>query len=368
MKWKAPSGGRTRSLAGALVAGALAMLLLVPAANSAEAASPPKNTNQPTVYGTPVEGKTLFTTNGSWSGAQPMSFQYRWLRCDTSGGGLNGVNCTTISGETRRTYVLTHTDVGHRIRSRVIATNTDGSGSFNSNASPVIKAAPAKPSNTKTPTISGTPVEKQTLTASIGSWTGNQPISYAYAWRRCDRTGGSCASISGATQKTYTLKTVDVGSTVRIRVTAKNGAGSTAASSAPTPVITKAEAPSGSTISVNDVVLPNRLIVDQVSFSPFILRSHRRVVARFRVSDTQGHPVQGALVFAVAIPFGNMTTPPEQATGSDGYVTVVFRPTRRLKITRSGSQPFFVRARKAGDRLIGGVSTRRLVNLSIRGR
>jgi hypothetical protein len=63
-----------------------------------------------------------------------------------------------------------------------------------------------------------------------------------------------------------------------------------------------------------------------------------------------------------------MTTPPEQATGPDGYVKFVFRPTTRLKVGGRGSQPFMIRARKSGERLIGGVSTRRLVNLSIRGR
>jgi hypothetical protein len=119
---------------------------------------------------------------------------------------------------------------------------------------------------------------------------------------------------------------------------------------------------------IADVALPNRLLVDRVSFSPYILRSRRTVVGRFRVTDSQNHPVRGALVFAVAIPFGNMTTPPEQATGPDGYVRFVFRPTARLKVGGRGSQPFMIRARKSGERLIGGVSTRRLVNLSIRGR
>jgi hypothetical protein len=70
-------------------------------------------------------------------------------------------------------------------------------------------------------------------------------------------------------------------------------------------------------------------------------------------------------LFVVGIPFGNTTTPREQATGADGYVTFVIKPTHRLRMSR-GSQPFFVRARKPGDRLIAGVSTRRLVNLSIR--
>ena len=70
-------------------------------------------------------------------------------------------------------------------------------------------------------------------------------------------------------------------------------------------------------------------------------------------------------MFVVGIPFGNVTTPPEQATGADGWVTFVIRPTSRMS-SSTLNQPFFVRARKASDRLIGGVSTRRLVNLSVR--
>jgi hypothetical protein len=342
--------------------------LLIPAGGSARSETAPRNTAEPRVTGAAVQGETLTTSNGSWSGSTPMTFQYRWLRCDTTGGGTNGVNCATISGETRKTYVLTAADVGHRIRSRVIATNADGTASANSNPTPVVKGSSTagRPVNATPPTIAGTPQQGHTLTANRGTWTGGQPQTYTYQWRRCDSTGGSCADISGATASTYLLKDVDVGRTLRVRVTAKNALGTATATSTPSGVVTKAGAPSGAAISINDVALPNRLVIDRVSFSPAILRSRRSVVARFRVADTQNHPVQGALVFVVGIPFGNMTTPREQATGPDGYVTFVMRPTVRMRLASASSQPFFVRARKAGDRLIAGVSTRRLVNLSVR--
>lgn len=343
--------------------------LLIPAAVSARADASPKNTGEPRVTGSTVQGETLTTTNGSWSGS-PTSFQYRWLRCDTTGGGVNGVNCATISGETRKTYVLSSADVGRRIRSRVIASNVDGTASANSNATDVVRASSTagRPVNAKPPTISGSAQEGQTLSANRGTWTGGQPQTYTYQWRRCDDSGGSCADIGGANGSTYVPRSVDIGHALRVRVTAKNSLGSRAATSTPTGAVRKAGVPVGNAISIADVALPNRLIIDRVAFSPFILRSKRAVVARFRVSDTQGHPVVGALVFLLGIPFGNMTTPREQATGPDGYVTFVVKPTARLNLHRTSSQPFFVRARKAGDRLIGGVSTRRLVNLSIRRR
>jgi hypothetical protein len=132
-------------------------------------------------------------------------------------------------------------------------------------------------------------------------------------------------------------------------------------------MIAKAEAPSGSAISVNEVSLPNRLLVDRVQFIPQPLRSRRTFTARFHVSDSRNHSVQGALVFVVALPFGTTTTPPEAATGPDGWITFRMTPTRRVKFgARGGGIQMFVRARKAGDQLIGGVSTRRLVNLSTR--
>jgi hypothetical protein len=297
-----------------------------------------------------------------------MTFEYRWLRCDASGGGTNGVDCATIPGETRQTYVLSDADVGHTIRARVVATNADGTGSANSDPTSVVQpsATAGAPQNTSPPTISGTTQENQTLTANHGSWQGGQPMTFSYQWKRCDVNGGSCSEITGATGGTYVLKGVDVGRTLRVTVTATNSLGSGSATSTPTAVVTKAAVPSGTAISVNDVVLPNRLIIDRVSFSPLILRARRPVVARFRVSDLNDHPVQGALVFLVGIPFGNTTTPAEQATAPDGWVTFVVRPTSRLKIGRARSQAFFVRARKPADRLIGGVSIRRLVNLSIR--
>lgn len=343
--------------------------LLIPAAVSARSAAAPANTGEPRVLGTPVQGETLTTTNGTWSGS-PTTFRYRWLRCDTTGGGINGVTCATIPGETRKTYILSSADVGRRIRSRVIASNADGTVSANSNATDVVKpsSTAGRPVNVKPPTISGTPQEAQTLTASRGTWTGGQPQTYTYRWRRCDATGAGCADISDANGSTYVPKSIDIGNTLRVRVTARNSLGSRSATSTPTGVVKKAGVPAGNAISISDVALPNRLIIDRVSFSPFVLRSKRTVVARFRVSDTQGHPVQGALVFVVGIPFGNMTTPLEKATGADGYVTFVMRPTARLNLRTTSSQPFFVRARKAGDRLIGGVSTRRLVNLSVRRR
>jgi hypothetical protein len=102
--------------------------------------------------------------------------------------------------------------------------------------------APASPINTSAPTISGTAREGATLTANEGVWSGTTPMTFAYQWLRCGRSGGSCTSIAGATSKTYLLTGSDVGSKIRVRVTATNAAGSGSATSEPTPVVKRAQA------------------------------------------------------------------------------------------------------------------------------
>jgi hypothetical protein len=92
-------------------------------------------------------------------------------------------------------------------------------------------------SNVPVPSISGVAQSGQTLSASTGGWTGTLPISFTYQWQRCDSGGGSCVNIGAATASTYVLVTADIGSTIRVRVTATNADGSAQAFSDVTPVI-----------------------------------------------------------------------------------------------------------------------------------
>ena len=71
--------------------------------------------------------------------------------------------------------------------------------------------AAVAPANTALPTISGTAAVGQTLTANPGTWTGDQPIVYAYRWLRCNAAGNNCVDIPGgqANDRTYTVRNAD---------------------------------------------------------------------------------------------------------------------------------------------------------------
>jgi thermitase len=103
------------------------------------------------------------------------------------------------------------------------------------------------PVNSTPPTISGNARSGEVLSASTGTWSGS-PAGYAYQWLRCDSSGASCAAISSAAGQSYTLTAADVGSTVRVAVTASNSAGSSApATSAQTAVVQPGSATFGVT-------------------------------------------------------------------------------------------------------------------------
>jgi hypothetical protein len=92
------------------------------------------------------------------------------------------------------------------------------------------------------PTITGTAKQGQTLTAQNGSWSGLQPQSYSYSWKRCDTSGNNCTT-TGNTTTSYSLTSADVGSTVRVTVTATNSDGTASASSSPTATVTALSPP-----------------------------------------------------------------------------------------------------------------------------
>lgn len=240
-------------------------------------------------------------------------------------------------------------------------------------------AAGTPPKNTALPTISGTAEQGQTLTGHAGQWSGDQPISYKWRWKRCNAFGNKCANISGATSQAYVLKNVDVGTKLRLNVTATNGAGTAVAESDPTALVQ----PKGSTppppalvngcptgtgaLDVSQIAPPARLVIDgQVATPSPITRSVTTLQLRFHVSACNGRSIGNALVYAAAIPFQQFSTPAEVSTDSTGWATLTLQ--RMAGFPASARQQIlavFSRARKSGESPLGGVTGSRLVSFPV---
>lgn len=124
-------------------------------------------------------------------------------------------------------------------------------------------ASAAVPQNTASPTISGTTRDGSVLTASDGTWS-NAPTSFTYQWQRCASDGTGCGDLTGATSKTYTLVTGDVGHTVRVVVAATNADGKASAKSAPTDVVASKNGP---TDTVKPSVTGSAVVGDTMTVS-----------------------------------------------------------------------------------------------------
>ncbi|HXO49070.1 MAG TPA: DUF4038 domain-containing protein, partial [Mycobacterium sp.] len=117
--------------------------------------------------------------------------------------------------------------------------NSDGNSDWvlvlqASSAAPPSSPAPVGPTNTKAPTIGGTPQQGDTLTASQGTWTGDTPMTFAYLWS------------DGTTGSTDTLGASDVGQNITVRVTATNDGGNASATSSSVGPVTASTPPSSS--------------------------------------------------------------------------------------------------------------------------
>ncbi len=190
-------------------------------------AAPPVNTEAPTLTGDARDGQVLTVHTGSWTGATPLTYAFRWLRCSA----LTG--CTQLLlPATTVAYTLTPSDVGFRMRAEVVATNPDAVVTASTAESTAVTVEP--PRATVLPVVTGPLRAGQVLRGADGTWVGTPTIGFTYAWRRCTP---ACTAIPGATGLTYTLTAGDVGAAIVLRVIGENAAGAVAADSAATATI-----------------------------------------------------------------------------------------------------------------------------------
>jgi hypothetical protein len=86
----------------------------------------------------------------------------------------------------------------------------------------------------------------------------------------------------------------------------------------------------------------------------------------FRVTACGGRVVAGALVYVTAVPYNQFRIAPEQQTGGDGIA--ILRMDRLTGFPVANKQTLlvmFVRARKGGEPVLSGISTRRLISFRL---
>ena len=185
-----------------------------------EARSNSSATGLPAISGTAQVGETL-TANTSGiadaDGKANASFDYQWLADDSD-----------IAGATGSTYTPVDGDEGKAIKVRVSYTDDAGNNeTLTSEATDAVAARPNSPA-TGLPTITGTVVRWQVLTADtsgIQDANGLENVAFRYQWFE-KRAGATYSDrIDGETSASYRLGTSEVGSTIWVRVHFTDDAG-----------------------------------------------------------------------------------------------------------------------------------------------
>src|SRR5262249_11410449 len=159
-------------------------------------------------------------TPGTWSG-NGNTIGYQWQR-----------GTVDIAGATGQTYDLTAADVGATVRVVVTASNPDGTSSKASAPTAPVKAAP--PVNTGLPVVTGATLRGRTFPAWQGTGSGR---ATTYASQGQHDWGSGFTDVAGATSSSYSLGVADVGTSLRVRVTATNADASVGATSLASSVV-----------------------------------------------------------------------------------------------------------------------------------
>ena len=125
--------------------------------------------------------------------------------------------------------------------------------------------------------------------------------------------------------------------------------------------------PAGVSIPASSVIAGQaRLVIANVKFNPTTVRSRTKPIrVELTVKDTRGFLVRDAIVFVRGVPEKRVLAVKEARTNQLGVVAFTLKPTKLLPLRAGGRLTVFTRARKAGEPINGGVSTRRLVSLRL---
>lgn len=161
---------------------------------TAKVAAGTLKTAAPTISGTAGVGYTLSAKAGTWTSGTSLS--YRWY-----------ANGTAITGATKSTFKITSAQ-----KDRAITVKVTGKKSGYTSVTRTSKAT-AKVLVGATPTVSGSAIVGQKLTAKVGTWTSG--TSRSYQWYADGK------AITGARSSTYTVPSSQRGKKISVRVTGK---------------------------------------------------------------------------------------------------------------------------------------------------
>ncbi|RFA14628.1 hypothetical protein B7R21_06205 [Subtercola boreus] len=191
-----PVSGPERPASRSVRSGPTSVVLQGPAASS---------TSAPTILGDPRVGMALTVNPGTWD-VPDLSYTCQWLKDGTPDGAMYSCGSPRI---------LTQADFGHTFATQVYASRS-GYAPARATSSTVTVGPGDPPTNSALPMVKGTAQLGQTLTATLGTWTG-AASKFSYQWL-ADET-----PIAGQTSPSYAIALTDQGKKFRVQVTATSG-------------------------------------------------------------------------------------------------------------------------------------------------
>jgi hypothetical protein len=178
----------------------------------------------------------LTAVTGDWTGSPEPEFSYAWAVCTSAA----GTSCTNAVDATDPEFEVPDEASGKWVKLIVTASNVAGSTIKTAMSTTGVYAAPDLSTATIAVINSSVPSAPvggialgNTLTATISGATGFPVPTYTYQWQQCslfydedlEEEVPNCEDIDGATLRTYTVGSADLGESIRVQVTAENVAG-----------------------------------------------------------------------------------------------------------------------------------------------
>jgi flagellar hook assembly protein FlgD/PKD repeat protein len=172
------------------------------------------------VSATPTSGKaplkSTFTIEASQPEEHPLTYTINY-------GDGGAEQSGAIPGSGKLTLEHTYTQAG--VDKAAIAVFDEHGGFAERTVTVTVSSSSSGiPVNALAPTITGIPVEGETLTEAHGLWSG-EPTSYQLQWLRCSPQGTGCKPVSSQTGATYFISNADLGHTLEVKEIAKNTSG-----------------------------------------------------------------------------------------------------------------------------------------------